>query len=58
MEAAAVKELKALLQKGYITLQIYAESLAAIKTQKQRDRSTSAPALHDVVQNILDKVNR
>ena len=55
MEAAAVKELNALLQQGSITLQIYVESLAAIKTQKQHERSTPAPALHDVVQNILDE---
>ena len=55
MEAAAVKELTALLQQGSITLQIYAEGLAAIKTQKQRERSTLVPALYDVVQNILDE---
>ena len=52
---AAVKELTALLQQGSITRQIYAEGLAAIKTQKQRERPTPAPALHDVVQNILDE---
>ena len=55
MEAAAVKGLNALLQQGSITLQIYAEKLAAFKTQKQRERSTPAPAFHDVVQNILDE---
>ena len=55
MEAAAVKKLNALLQQGSITLQIYADSLAAIKTQKERERPTPAPAFHDVVQNILDE---
>ena len=55
MKAAVVKELNALLQQGSITLQINAQSLAAIKTQKQCERSTPAPALHDVVQNILDE---
>ena len=44
MVAAAVKELNALLQQGSINLQIYAESLAAIKTQKQRERSTPGPS--------------
>ena len=44
MVAAAVKELNALLQQGSITLQIYAESLASIKTQKQRERSTPGPS--------------
>ena len=53
MEAADVKELNAHLQQGSITLQMYAEGLAAIKTQKQRERSTPAPALHDVVYTIL-----
>ena len=56
MEAAAVKELTALLQQGSITLQMYAEGLTAIKTQKQRERSTPAPALHDDVQNILSEL--
>ena len=55
MEAAAVNELNVLLQQGSVTLQIYAKSLAAIKTQKQRERSAPAPALHDVVQNVLDE---
>ena len=55
MAAAAVKELNALLQQGLISLQMYAERLAAIKTQKQRERPTPAPALHDVAQNILDE---
>ena len=55
MEAGAVTELTALLQQGSITLQMYAEGLATIKTQKQRERSTPAPALHYVVQNILDE---
>ena len=49
------KELTALLQQGSITLQMYAVGLAAINTQKQRERSTPAPALHDVGQNILDE---
>ena len=57
MEAAAVKELTALLQQGSTTLQMYAEGLATIKTQKQRERSTPAPALHDVAQNIPDEPN-
>ena len=47
----AVKELTVLLQQASINLQIY----AAIKTQKQRERSKPVPALHDVVQNILDE---
>ena len=37
MEAVAVKELTALLQQGSITLQMYAEGLAAIKTQKHHE---------------------